>query len=195
MYDKINKVRAAVESLMMGESSGHDWTHVQRVVALATRLAWTEARGSLVVIELAALLHDVGDAKFHGGDHSVGPRMAGEIMLSAGIHDPSLVDAVQTIVGGVSWSKGDVLTTVEGQIVQDADRLDAIGAIGIARCFAYGGSAGRTIQESYAHLEEKVILIRGRMNTQAGRHIADERHKLVVEFMGAFAAESRGKSS
>jgi len=190
----VQKVRDAVKTLMLGEASGHDWTHVQRVSALALTLAEDSHGADPILVELGAVLHDVGDHKFHNGDHSVGPRMARQIMLSAGITDIMLMKDVEDIVSNVSWSKGGAPATMEGKLVQDADRLDAIGNIGIARCFAYGGATGGVLQDSMQHFEDKLFKVKDRMNTDAGRKVAMVRHRRMVAFVQNFQDEEAGIS-
>jgi len=204
-------VRRALE----GEGSGHDWWHIARVRATARRLALDEGADTLVV-ELAALLHDLGDWKFHGGDDSVGPRMTREWLEARGA-DADLVDHVCEIVAGVSFKGAGEATpmrTLEGKVVQDADRLDAIGAIGIARAFAYGGHKGREIHnpevaphlhatfEEYRtaegttvnHFFEKLLLLRDRLNTEAARSLAEGRHRAMEAFLDRFFREWEGEA-
>lgn len=202
-----------VREKLAGDSSGHDWFHVLRVWKTARRLAEDEA-ADLFVVELAALLHDVADWKFHDGDESAGPRAAREWLTAQGV-DEETIDHVARIIGEVSFKGAGVATparSTEAQIVQDADRLDAIGAIGIARAFAYGGSRGRAMYDpavppqehaSFAaykknsgptlnHFYEKLLLLRERMNTASGRRLADERHAFMQEFLRRFLAEWDG---
>lgn len=211
----IDKTRAHVESALSGDGSGHDWWHVHRVWNLARTLADAEGAGRTVV-ELAALLHDIGDWKFHGGDETVGPARAVEWLTSAGA-DPRTVSEVAEIVSGISFKGAGVPTpmrTLEGQVVQDADRLDALGAMGIARAFAYGGHANRLIYhpgqppvmhqsfEQYKkndghtinHFYEKLLLLKDRMNTATGKKIAGERHRFMEIYLERFFKEWNGES-
>ena len=199
---------------MEGDGSGHDWWHVDRVRRMALRLAAEEGADPYVT-ELAALLHDVADHKLHGGDDSVGPRVAGDWLERMGA-DADTVGRVRTIIAELSFKGAGVptpMSSVEGAVVQDADRLDAIGAIGIARTFAFGGSRGRPLHDPEAmpelhasfaayrasqgpttsHFHEKLLLLRDRMNTPAAKRIAAGRHRFLEEFLGRFMAEWEGR--
>ena len=194
----------------LAADSSHDWFHVERVWRNACAIAREEG-GDLAVVELAALLHDIGDWKFHSGDDTVGPRLAREWMAGLDV-SPASIDHVCDIIARLSFKDAGVKTqmpTLEGSIVQDADRLDAIGAIGIARAFAYGGHAGRAIYDpdvppeehhSFAaykqnkgptinHFYEKLLLLKDRMNTAAGRRLAAERHEFMEQFLTRFFVE------
>jgi uncharacterized protein len=211
----IAQTAAHVRQLLARDTSGHDWWHIERVRAMAMRIAEGEGADPFVV-ELAALLHDVADWKFHGGDHELGPRRAGEWLASLGV-DRATIDHVCEIVAHVSFKGSGVRTpmrTLEGQAVQDADRLDALGAIGIARAFAYGGHAGRAIHDpnvppevhhSFAayqrstgptvnHFYEKLLLLKDRMNTATGRQLAAARHAVMEQFLARFFAEWNGEA-
>jgi uncharacterized protein len=211
----IAAVAADVKDKMTGEASGHDWWHVYRVWKLAERLAEQE-RADHTVVALGALLHDIADWKDHGGDSTVGPRVTREMLEQHGAA-ADVVDRVATIVGEVSYKGADAKdrpSTVEGQAVQDADRLDAIGAIGIARVFTFGGHRGRLMfdpenettvlatMEEYAkipnsssvkHFYDKLLLLKDRMNTAAAKAIAAERHAYMEQFLERFYAEWEGK--
>jgi uncharacterized protein len=212
--DIIQKTTDHVRGLLSGEGSGHDWFHIERVRNVALAIA-REERADLFVVELAALLHDVADWKFAGGDHEAGPRAAREWLSSLGVPQATS-DHVTAIIAGLSFKGAGVetpMSTIEGQCVQDADRLDAIGAIGIARAFAYGGHKGRAMYdpavlpephasfEAYKnnagptinHFYEKLLLLRDRMNTVTGRKLAAERHVVLEEFLEEFFAEWAGK--
>ncbi len=217
MADRGEVVRRTAEWVrgrLEGEGTGHDWWHVDRVRKTALRLAAEEGADGFVV-ELAALLHDVADHKFHGGDDTVGPRVAREWLRSLGV-DGDTTDHVCEIVGGVSYRGAGVPTpmrTAEGKVVQDADRLDAVGAVGIARAFAFGGSRGRPLHdpneppvahasfEAYKasggstvnHFHEKLLLLRERMNTAAARRVAEGRHRFMEEYLERFHAEWDGR--
>jgi uncharacterized protein len=211
----IDATAAHVQTAMSGEGSGHDWWHVWRVWQMAQRVAAYEvengAEVDTVVVELAALLHDLGDHKFHGGDTSVAPRMAREWLASLNA-DAETVKHVSEIVATLSFKGANVATpmrALEGEIVQDADRLDAIGAIGIARAFAYGGHKGRELYNpdvppqlhddfarysasaspSINHFYEKLLLLKDRMNTNYAKQIAEERHRFMEQFLDQFFAE------
>jgi uncharacterized protein len=187
---------------------------VHRVRRVALRLAREEG-ADLYVVELAALLHDLADHKFHGGDETAGPRAARAWLQSLGAEE-AVIAHVAAIIAGVSYKGAGVATpmeTPEGRVVQDADRLDAIGAIGIARTFAYGGSRGRPMHEpdaepeahgSFAaykastgptinHFHEKLLLLRDRMNTDAARRMAEGRHRFMEHFLERFHAEWEGE--
>lgn len=202
-----------VRERMEGEGTGHDWWHVHRVRNAALRLAEEEGADPFVT-ELAALLHDVADHKFHGGDETAGPRAAREWLCGLGV-DASTVEHVARIIAELSFKGAGVetpMSTREGAVVQDADRLDAIGAIGVARTFAYGGSRGRPLHDpgaapeahdSFAaykasrgptvnHFHEKLLLLRDRMNTPAARRAAEARHRFMEEFLERFHHEWEG---
>lgn len=206
----VNDTAAFVREKLAGDSSGHDWWHIDRVRRNAFRLASAEGADPLVT-ELAALLHDIADWKFHGGDETAGPRAAREWLEQHAV-DPQVVDQVCAIISAVSFKGAGVKTdmpTLEGRCVQDADRLDAIGAIGIARAFAFGGHFGRAIydpehppelHDSFAaykakggpsinHFYEKLLLLKDRMQTVSGRRMAEERHRFLETFLAQFFAE------
>jgi uncharacterized protein len=212
--DILRRAEAFARERMHGDGSGHDWWHVHRVRRTALRLAADEGADP-VVVELAALLHDVWDHKLHGGDGSVAPREVRRWLLEAG-SDPVTADHVAEIVGDLSFKGAGVPTpmrTLEGAVVQDADRLDALGAVGIGRAFAFGGSRGRAMHdpesaaarhdsfEAYSsaegstlnHFPEKLLLLRDRMNTAAGRRVADGRHRYMEGFLERFLAEWEGR--
>lgn len=213
MSDVIERAAAHVRAVMSGESSGHDWWHIERVWRLARRIG--EAEGAeLPIVELAALLHDLGDHKFHGGDLTAAPRIASEWLRSEGA-DAGLIARVAVIIGTLSFKGAGVPTpmhTLEGQVVQDADRLDAIGAVGIARAFAYGGWKGQEMHDpafqpaqhdsfdayqrvkttTINHFYEKLLLLKDRMNTPTARRIAEARHAYMQEFLRQFLTEWEG---
>lgn len=207
--DVVARTEARVRERLAGDASGHDWWHIERVRRLALRLA-AEEGANPEVVELAALLHDVADWKL-SGDEAAGARHAREWLGSLGV-DPETVAHVAGIIGTLSFKGAGVPTpmaTVEGKVVQDADRLDALGAIGIARAFAFGGSRGRALHDPDApprlhaspeeyrsaggatlnHFHEKLLLLRDRMNTEAGRRIASDRHAFMEQFVGRFLQE------
>lgn len=212
---RIIKETAAYARRTLGrEATGHDWLHVERVWRTARRLG----RGSgadMFVVELAALLHDIADWKFHGGDASAGPKKAAAWLRRLGV-DAGTVRHVAAIIAESSFKGAKVrnrIATLEGRIMQDADRLDALGAIGIARAFAYGGAKGRDIYDpsvkpvlhasakAYSssagptinHFHEKLLLLKDRMNTPAGRRAAEARHRFMQAFLRRFAAETAGR--
>jgi uncharacterized protein len=209
----VERIAAQIKAKFAAESSGHDWFHIERVWHLARRIAGQEG-ANLEVAELGALLHDIADWKFHGGDDSVGPREA-ELLLRQEGAPAELIGPVVDIVASISFKGAGVSTpmaSLEGRCVQDADRLDAIGAIGIARCFAYGGHAGRLLHDpavppelhataaayksakgaSLNHFYEKLFLLKDRMNTPSGRALAEERHRFMESFVAQFLAEWNG---
>lgn len=210
----VDRVAQHIQSKFAGEGSGHDWHHINRVRRLAKQIAAAEGANQELA-ELAALVHDIADWKFHNGDDSVGPREAERLLSEEGA-TPEVIEQVVDIVRTISYKGAGVVTamnTLEGQCVQDADRLDAIGAIGIARCFAYGGHAGRLMYDpgeppvmhataeaykaskghSLNHFYEKLFLLKDRMNTATGRALAEERHKYMEAFVERFLAEWNGK--
>ena len=205
-----------VKAEQAGESSGHDWWHTYRVWKNAQHLASKELSCDIVIVELAALLHDIADHKFHGGDLSVGPKVAREWL--EGLQVPiSIIDRITQIIASLSFKGANVkdqMDSLEGRIVQDADRLDAIGAIGVARTFAYGGHAGHdmydptlspTLHSSFEaytseksttvnHFYEKLLLLKDRMHTSAAKRIAEERHRFMETFLTQFFQEWEGKA-
>lgn len=199
-----------VRQRFLDEGSGHDWFHIDRVRRLALRLAELEG-ADREIVELGALLHDIADWKFHGGDESEGPRQATLLLASIGASAKTIA-AVGEIVADISFKGAGVATpmrSLEGCCVQDADRLDALGAIGIARCFAYGGHAGRPLHDpaqapvqhataaaykeakgtSLNHFHEKLYLLEERMNTHQGKALAAARQQFMREFEARFLAE------
>lgn len=209
-HEIITAVADEVRRRLEGEGSGHDWWHVHRVRNIAKRLAAEEGADQFVA-ELAALLHDIADWKFHGGDDAAGPRAAREILEGLGVDAPT-TDRVCDIVATISFKGAGVPTpmaTIEGRVVQDADRIEALGAIGIARAFAYGGYKQRPMHvpgeapvlhataDAYKtsqgttvnHFHEKLLLLRDRMHTDAGRRIAAERHRFMEDFLARFHGE------
>jgi uncharacterized protein len=197
--DIIHNITARVETAMTGEGTGHDWRHVQRVVKLAQWIAARE-KADFYIVTLAALLHDIADHKFHNGDREIGPRIARDIILSEG-GDDATADTVSDIIARVSFSGSGGqknMQSIEGMCVQDADRLDAMGAIGIARAFAYGGAKGRLLYEeqspdsSLAHFDDKLLLLKDLMNTATGSAIAEQRHAVLHNYKQQFLAEWNG---
>ncbi|UCV08750.1 HD domain-containing protein [Dechloromonas denitrificans] len=210
MANLVERVAGQVKARFLAESSGHDWHHINRVWRLTRQIAAEEGANQQIA-ELGALLHDIADWKFHGGDDSVGPRQAALLLDREGA-PASLIEPVVDIVATISFKGAGVATgmqTLEGKCVQDADRLDAIGAIGIARCFAYGGHAGRLMHDpdvppvmhqtaeaykaskgpSLNHFYEKLFLLKERMNTPSGRALAEARHQVMTDFVEQFLAE------
>lgn len=203
-----------VKERLKNAESGHDWWHIQRVWNNTKLILETESADH-TVCELTALLHDIADSKFHDGDEHIGPRIAGEFLLGIGV-DGGTVEHVQQIILNMSFkaSLGEItFHSKELEVVQDADRLDAIGAIGIARAFNYGGFKNREIynpeipveeqltKEAYKntkaptlnHFYEKLLLLRDKMNTAAGKAIAAERHQFMELFLQQFYGEWNGE--
>jgi len=204
-----NEVRAKLGA----ESSGHDWWHIQRVWRMARRLG-QNYDVDMLVVELAALLHDIADWKLHGGDETIGPRVARSILEKHRVQE-EVIQAVSSIISEISFKGAGVASepsTMEGKIVQDADRLDAIGAIGIARAFAYGGYVRQTMhdpdtrpaihmsKEEYIsnrsstinHFYEKLLLLVDRMNTREAKDIAQNRHEYIQAYIQRFDQEWNG---
>ena len=190
------------------ESTGHDWYHIERVWKLSKKIATKEGNNDLFIVEMGALLHDIADHKFHGGDDSIGPKVAQEYLSQFSLENNE-VEKIVAIVKEISYKGAGVPTPMssnEGKIVQDADRLDAIGAIGIARTFAYGGSKNRPIYDpnikpichtSFAayktstaptinHFYEKLLTLRDKMNTPTAKIEAERRHDFMEEFLRNF---------
>lgn len=211
----IEQTRAFVEEKFTSEGSGHDYWHMYRVWQLAKHIAASEDNVDTFTLELAALLHDIADWKFHDGDEEAGPRAAHQWLASQGV-DSAVIEHIEDIIRNVSFKGANVetkLRTIEGQIVHDADKLDAIGAIGIGRTFAYGGSTGRPMHdpnvaakqhdtfEAYKnsnspttnHFYEKLLLLKDRMFTKTGKEMAQHRHKVMEDFLEEFFTEWNGK--
>ena len=210
----IAKTANYVKQKFDGEATGHDWWHMYRVWQLAKHIAKNEPEADLFVVELGALLHDIADWKFNE-DEEAGPRAAREWLRSLNV-DNRIITHVEDIIRNVSFKGAKVktnLTTKEGQIIHDADKLDAIGAIGIARAFAYGGANGRmmydpdrkavhhTTFDAYKddktgtinHFHDKLLLLKGRMFTKTGKKMAQHRHRHMEEFLKEFYDEWEGK--
>ncbi|WP_107038773.1 HD domain-containing protein [Brumimicrobium mesophilum] len=210
MKEVIQVVEEKVKKKFENEGTGHDWFHIDRVRRIALAIQKKDG-GDRDVIELAALLHDISDHKFNGGDFNEGARATNQIIESLNVNS-KIRNEVALIVKNVSYKgsgEEDLMPSLEGRIVQDADRIDAIGAIGIARTFAYGGSIGQPIYdpsvppklnqttESYInerthtinHFYEKLLLLEDRMHTDAGKKIAAERSQFMKDFLDQFYRE------
>jgi uncharacterized protein len=210
----IERTAAHVRETLSADSA-HDWSHVERVWENARAIAATEPGADREVVELAALLHDIADWKYHDGDLNAGP-VATRAWLNQNGAAASLCDQVAEIVARVSFKGAGVpddMPTLEGQIVQDADRLDAIGAIGIARAFAFGGHRGRPIYDrdelavhhdsaaayfastssTVSHFHEKLLLLVDRMHTAGGRRLAEGRHAYMLGFLEQLSGELAGE--
>lgn len=214
MNNFISQTAKFVRSKLEGEGSGHDWWHIDRVWKNSRLIASSE-KVDLERVELVALLHDISDWKFNDGDDEVGPKIAGEFLKSIGL-DKDKIEKIKKDILGISFKGANEERkeiSVECQVVQDADRLDAIGAIGIARCFAYGGHKDREIynpeikynpnqtSEEYKkntspsinHFYEKLLLLKGLMNTKTGKKLAEQRHKFMEDYLEQFYKEAEGK--
>ena len=205
-----------VKETLRGAEGGHDWFHIQRVFNNTLLLA-KEENVSILVVSLAALLHDIADAKFHNGDERIGPILANNFLKSLNV-DNNVVTHVIKIIENMSFKnsleKGKKsFISKELQVVQDADRLDAIGAIGIARAFNYGGFKNRELynpamapnltmtKEEYKkstaptinHFYEKLLLLKDKMNTNTGKKIAEQRHEFMLNYLKQFYGEWHGE--
>ena len=214
-HEVVTKTSDYVKTRLSGEGAGHDWWHIWRVWTMAKRIGREES-ADLFVVELAALLHDISYWKFHGGDESAGPKAAQAWLASLDV-DEAAIAHVCEIIAEMSFKGAgtpSVMRTREGMVVQDADRLDALGAIGIARAFAYGGHKEREMHnpalqpvlhasfEEYKksegttinHFYEKLLLLKDRMNTGTGRQIAEGRHAALERYLARFFREWEGKA-
>jgi uncharacterized protein len=203
-----------VKQQLENAEGGHDWFHIERVYKNALLIAQDEAC-DLEVVKLGALLHDIADSKFHNGDETIGPKTARTFLESENVAEETIQHVVN-IIENISFKGGNFekkFTSKELEIVQDADRLDAIGAIGIARCFNYGGFKNRALynpniapkmnmsKEEYKlnnsptinHFYEKLLLLKDKMNTETGKKIALERHKYMENFLSQFYSEWEGE--
>lgn len=212
--DIISKTITFVKEKLKNAEGGHDWFHIERVYKNALLIAKEEVCNEKIV-KLAALLHDIADSKFNDGDETVGPETA-RIFLESEEVDKEIIHAVIKIIENISYKGGNFqkeYTSIELDIVQDADRLDALGAIGIARTFNYGGFKNRALydpniapnlkmtKEEYKksdaptlnHFYEKLFLLKDKMNTVTGKQIALERHRFMETFMAQFYAEWDGE--
>ncbi len=210
----IEKTINYVKEVLANAEGGHDWWHIYRVWKLAKQIAKTEDVDHFVV-ELGALLHDIADAKFHQGDETIGPRKARTFLSSLEVEE-EVIAHVEKIIANISFKGGkhpQKFKSPELDVIQDADRLDAIGAIGVARTFNYGGYKGRAIynpeikpnlnmtKEEYKnskaptlnHFYEKLLLLKDRMNTNTGRSMAEHRHKYMEQFLDEFYKEWNGE--
>lgn len=211
----INNTILFVKNQLTHAEGGHDWFHIERVYKNALLIA-EEEECDLTVVKLAALLHDIADSKFHGGDESVGPKTARTFLESQNVSE-AIISHVIAIIENISFKGGNFekkFNSKELEIVQDADRLDAIGAIGIARTFNYGGFKNRPLynpniqpnlnmsKEEYKnsesptlnHFYEKLLLLKDKMNTETGKKIAQKRHDFMVTFLSQFYAEWDGEA-
>lgn len=212
--DLISKTISFVKTKLENAEGGHDWFHIERVYRNAILISKNEVCDT-VVVQLGALLHDIADSKFHDGDETIGPKIAREFLELQQVDELTLAHVIK-IIENISYKGGNFekeFSSIELDIVQDADRLDAIGAIGIARMFNYGGFKNRTIydpqiapnlkmtKEEYKkntsptinHFYEKLFLLKDKMNTATGKEIAKERHRYMEGFLSQFYAEWEGE--
>lgn len=210
----IDKTIAFVKEKLDNAEGGHDWFHIERVYKNSILIA-QEEDCDLTVVKLGALLHDIADSKFHDGDETIGPKTARTFLESENVFEET-INHVINIIENISFKGGNFenkFSSKELEIVQDADRLDAIGAIGIARTFNYGGFKNRALynpsiapnlnmsKEEYKnstsptlnHFYEKLLLLKDKMNTATGKKIALERHKYMENFLSQFYAEWQGE--
>lgn len=209
----IHKTIQFVKEKLSYAEGGHDWFHIERVYKNALLIAGN-TDCDLTVVQLAALLHDIADSKFHNGDETIGPKTARLFLESENVSE-YIIEHVVNIIENISYKGGNFdkkFSSVELDVVQDADRLDAIGAIGIARAFNYGGFKNRALydpeitpvtnmtKEEYKknsaptinHFYEKLLLLKDKMNTETGKQIAEERHRFMEAFLAQFYAEWEG---
>jgi uncharacterized protein len=212
--DLIDKTILFVKEKLENAEGGHDWFHIERVFKNAVLISKNEVC-DVTVVKLGALLHDIADSKFHDGDETVGPRIARKFLESEKV-DEEIIMHVVNIIENISYKGGNFekkFSSIELDVVQDADRLDAIGAIGIARTFNYGGFKNRALydpniapnssmtKEEYKkndsptlnHFYEKLLLLKDKMNTHTGKQIAQERHHYMEGFLAQFYAEWEGE--
>ena len=211
----IDKTIDFVKETLEGAEGGHDWWHIYRVWKLATHIAKDE-KVDIFIVELGALLHDIADSKFFDGDEDIGPRKAREFLTSLNV-ESSIIEHVEKIISNISFKGGNHIQkfkSPELDVIQDADRLDAIGAIGIARTFNYGGHKNRSIYDPYIkpnlnmskeeyknssaptinHFYEKLLLLKDKMNTITGKKIAQHRHEFMQQYLNEFYEEWEGKA-
>jgi uncharacterized protein len=212
--DQINKTIDFVKETLADAEGGHDWFHIERVYKNALLIAKNETI-DVFIVALGALLHDIADSKFHNGDETVGPKVAGAFLFELNV-DANVIEHVIKIIENISFKGGNEVQkfkSPELDVVQDADRLDAIGAIGIARCFNYGGFKNRALYNpeikpnlnmskaeyktstapTINHFYEKLLLLKDRMNTKSGKQIATERHQFMLQFLDQFDKEWQGE--
>jgi uncharacterized protein len=210
----IDKTILFVKQQLQHAEGGHDWFHIERVYKNAILISQEEVC-DVTIVKLGALLHDIADSKFHEGDEEIGPKIARTFLESENVSE-EIIDHVVQIIKNISFKGGNfekTFSSKELEIVQDADRLDALGAIGIARTFNYGGFKNRAIynpsiapklnmtKEEYKksdsptlnHFYEKLLLLKDKMNTETGKKIAQERHRFMETFLSQFYAEWEGE--
>jgi len=211
----IKKTIVFVKKTLENAEGGHDWFHVERVYKNSLLIAKTEPV-NLFIVSLGALLHDIADSKFHNGDETVGPRLARAFLFKMNV-DSTVIEHVIAIIENISFksSLGNATSfqSKELDVIQDADRLDAIGAIGIARTFNFGGFKNRAIYDpeitpnlnmtkveyktstapTINHFYEKLLLLKDKMNTTTGKKLAEKRHDFMVLYLKQFYNEWNGK--
>ncbi|GAA4966881.1 HD domain-containing protein [Algibacter aquimarinus] len=210
----INQTIAFVKKTLENAEGGHDWFHIERVYKNTLLISKNEPV-DVFIASLGALLHDIADSKFHDGDETVGPKIAREFLFKNNV-DSTIIEHVVNIIENISFKGGNEaqkFTSPELNVVQDADRLDAIGAIGIARCFSYGGFKNRQLYNpdikpnlkmtkaeyksstapTINHFYEKLLLLKDKMNTKTGKRIAKERHDFMELYLKQFYNEWNGK--
>jgi len=203
-----------VKKQLHDAEGGHDWFHIERVYNNALLIAETEKVDEFIV-QLGALLHDIADSKFHNGDETIGPKIAREFLFNLNV-DSTTIEHVVHVIENISFKGGNEkqqFRSPELDVIQDADRLDAIGAIGIARCFNYGGFKNRQLYNpdikpnlnmskveykastapTINHFYEKLLLLKDKMNTKTGGRLANERHQYMEQFLEQFYNEWGGK--
>ena len=211
----ISQTVSFVKHELINAEGGHDWWHIERVWKLSKTIAENE-EVDLLIVELSALLHDIADSKFHNGNEEIGPQKARTFLQTIGV-DETITQHVTLIIKSISFKGGNDeqhFKSPELDVVQDADRLDALGAIGIARTFNYGGHKNREIynpniapnlnmtKEEYRsstaptlnHFYEKLLLLKDRMNTETGRKLAKHRHQFMEQYLEEFYREWKGDS-
>lgn len=210
MKSTIDNTVEFVKEKLEGAEAGHDWFHIERVWKLAKKIAETE-NCNQEVVELSALLHDIADPKFHNGDETIAPKISRAFLERQNVSDET-IEKVLYVIENISFknrSNAPIDPSLELQIVQDADRIDAIGAIGIARTFNFGGFKNNPMydpeiqpklgmsKEEYKksngttinHFYEKLLLLKDLMNTEKGRKMAEERHNYMLNFLDEFYKE------
>lgn len=210
----IDKTIFFVKQQLQNAEGGHDWFHIERVYKNALLIAENETC-NLEIVKLGALLHDIADSKFHDGDETIGPKVARKFLEAENVKEKTITH-ILNIIENISFKGGNFdekFSSKELDIVQDADRLDALGAIGIARTFNYGGFKNRAIynpniapnlnmsKEEYKnseaptlnHFYEKLLLLKDKMNTESGKKIAEKRHEFMERFLSQFYAEWDGE--
>jgi uncharacterized protein len=214
--EQINNTIDFVKKALSDAEGGHDWFHIERVYKNALLIAKNESVDNFIVA-LGSLLHDIADSKFHNGDETVGPRIAREFLFKQNV-DSTIIEHIIKIIENISFKSSlgtsKKFSSPELDVIQDADRLDAIGAIGIARCFNYGGFKNRKLydpsikpnlnmsKEEYKssdgptinHFYEKLLLLKDRMKTKTGLRLAKERHDYMKDYLDQFYKEWNGKA-